>query len=351
MTTKIKIPTFCPTTDDYDTYRNEIEIWKIIGKVDKKEQAIMLVYELKKDDPSGIREKVLNEVPITDLNSDGGLKVFTDFMDKHFKKDESVATYEAYLNFEKCKKEESEDIGAFVMKFDKQANTARKKKVTYPNLVLAFKLLDNSGLTEMDRKLALSEMDFSSDTIYEDTKKALIKYKSDSVCSRNTSAKSTPAIKCEESVPVMFADGDTMGLEEALVAAGWSRPRSNTAPSRGNRWTGGNRGAGGFQSRRPNYSTSSREGGADSKHKNPKGKDGKHLRCFICDSICHMKTQCPHYRGAGNAGCEQNALLAGPVTLADEAANKMNKAFFTRNMSQDPVEDFILYTGNNKDEL
>ena len=87
MTTKIKIPTFCSTTDDYDTYRNEIEIWKIIGKVDKKEQAIMLVYELKKDDPSGIREKVLNEVPITDLNSDGGLKVFTDFMDTHFKKD------------------------------------------------------------------------------------------------------------------------------------------------------------------------------------------------------------------------------------------------------------------------
>ena len=79
MTTKIKIPTFCSTTDDYDTYRNEIEIWKIIGKVDKKEQAITLVYKLKKDDPSGIREKVLNEVPITDLNSDGRTENFYRF--------------------------------------------------------------------------------------------------------------------------------------------------------------------------------------------------------------------------------------------------------------------------------
>ena len=43
------------------TYVNEVEIWKIISKVDKKEQAMVLVYELKKEDPSGIRDKILNE--------------------------------------------------------------------------------------------------------------------------------------------------------------------------------------------------------------------------------------------------------------------------------------------------
>ena len=103
-TTRIKIPTFNSGTDDYDTYVNEVELWKIIGKADKKEQAIMLVYELKKEDPSGIRDKILNEIPITDLKKDDGMKTYMDFMNKHFKKDESVATYEAYLNFEKCKK-------------------------------------------------------------------------------------------------------------------------------------------------------------------------------------------------------------------------------------------------------
>ena len=61
-------------------------------------------------------------------------------MDKHFKKDESVATYEAYLNFEKCKRETSESIRAFCMRLDKQSNIAKKKKVIYPDLVLAFKL-------------------------------------------------------------------------------------------------------------------------------------------------------------------------------------------------------------------
>ena len=58
-------------------------------------------------------------------------------MNKHFKKDDSVATYEAYLNFEKCIKSD-EDINSFILRFDKQSNIARKKKVVYPNLVIAF---------------------------------------------------------------------------------------------------------------------------------------------------------------------------------------------------------------------
>ena len=67
MTTRIRVPTFNSETDDYEKYKNEIEVWKVIGKVDKKEQALLLVYELKKDDPSGIREKVLSEVEIATL--------------------------------------------------------------------------------------------------------------------------------------------------------------------------------------------------------------------------------------------------------------------------------------------
>ena len=112
---------------------------------------------------------------IADLNMDEGMKTYMDFMNKHFKKDESVATYEAYLNFEKCKKKENEDIKTFVMRFDKQSNIAKKKNVKYPNLVLAFKLLDNSGLSEVDRKLVLSEMDFTKENeVYEDTKKVCL---------------------------------------------------------------------------------------------------------------------------------------------------------------------------------
>ena len=100
--TRVKVPTFNSDTDEYETYMHEVDMWKIIGKVDKKEQAMMLVYELKKDDSSGIRDKIMNELSIEKLNADNGLDEYVKYMDKHFKKDDSVATYEAYLNFERC---------------------------------------------------------------------------------------------------------------------------------------------------------------------------------------------------------------------------------------------------------
>ena len=67
-TTRIKVPTFNPDTDEYETYKHEVDMWKIIGKVKKEEQAMMLVYELPKGDSSGIRDKIMNEMTITELN-------------------------------------------------------------------------------------------------------------------------------------------------------------------------------------------------------------------------------------------------------------------------------------------
>ena len=94
-TVRIKIPTFNSATDEYDTYMHEVDMWKIIGKIDKKEQAMMLVYELNKDDSSGIRDKIMNELSLDELNKDDGLDKYVKYMDDHFKKDDSVATYEA----------------------------------------------------------------------------------------------------------------------------------------------------------------------------------------------------------------------------------------------------------------
>ena len=275
MTTKIRVPTFNSETDDYETYKNEIEFWKVIGKVDKKEQALLLVYELKKDDPSGIRGKVLSEMEISTLNADTGLAEYIKFMDKHFKKDESVSTYSAYLNFEKCIRDEKESIAAFCMRFDKQSNIAKKKKVAYPPLVLAFKLLDNSGLSEVDRKLVLSEMVLTEAEAYESTKKALIKYKSESVCSKNSNDHTKhPAVRVEqENSSVLLSEEQ----EQALVAQGWARPRSFSQPWGRGRGGGGYRGGGNFR----NQSTG---------RKNPKDRNtGEFMRCFICESTFHMK--------------------------------------------------------------
>ena len=73
-TVKVKVPIFDSVNKPYDRYLQEIELWKIVCKVDKKEQAVLLAYELPENDPSGIRDKILNELPTSELNCDDGLK-------------------------------------------------------------------------------------------------------------------------------------------------------------------------------------------------------------------------------------------------------------------------------------
>ena len=317
---------------------HEVDMWKIIGKVDKKEQAMMLVYELKKDDSSGIRDKIMNELSIEKLNADNGLDEYVKYMDKHFKKDDSVATYEAYLNFERCKKKDEEEIKSYILRFDKQSNIAKKKKVTYPNLVLALKLLDNSMLTEVDRKLVLSEMDFSKeDEVYDKTKNALLKYKSNNVCSKPlNNIKTETEIKMEENV-MICRQPFGIATEQALIAAGWQKPRSNSNPERGR----GRRYHGGSGRRNNNDQSLNRTQG-----RNPIGRDGVQLKCFVCNSNQHFQDKCPRRvptHGQNNRNID-NVLSAEMLTLSDRANGlDRNEAYC--------VESVVLYTGNNKNEL
>ena len=220
-----------------------------------------------------------------------------------------------------------------MMRFDKQSNIAKKKKFVYPNLVLALKLLDNCSLTEVDRKLVLSEMDFSKeDEVYDTTKNALIKYKSNNVCSKPVSEVKSE-IKTEE-VMITRQPLVSAGLEQALVAAGWQRPRSHSNPERGrsNRRFPGNR--------RGNFDHSTYRGQSG----NPIGKDGIQLKCFKCQSNQHLKDQCPNRMS--NQGGDSRNFERAMLTLSDRAnALDNNDVVFCA------VEHIVLYTGNNKTEL
>ena len=72
MTTKVKVPLFDSVNKNYERYCQEIDYWCIVGNVDKKQQAVLLAYDLPENDPSGVRDKVFNELSLTDLNADDG---------------------------------------------------------------------------------------------------------------------------------------------------------------------------------------------------------------------------------------------------------------------------------------
>ena len=186
-TIKVKVPIFDSVNKPYDRYLQEIELWKIVCKVDKKEQAVLLAYELPENDPSGIRDKVLNELPTSDLNCDDGLKKYIAYMDKIFKKDEQTQAYECYVQFDTYRRSPNQKITDFLMEFDKLYNMAAKRDMKLPATVLAFKLLDAAMLSKQDRLFVLTGISFEKkDTLYEQAQNALKKFTGEQVSSANS---------------------------------------------------------------------------------------------------------------------------------------------------------------------
>ena len=309
----------CPKFDsqNFELYLNKVEAWKVLGKVPKSEQGLELWYALPESHPSNIKEKISEEVGLANLAKDDGADKFLEVMRNSFKKKDEQAAYEVYLSFFKeMKKKQEESIRDFVNRFDKVANSAKKNKMDISATVKAFKLLDDAGLSETDRKLVMSDMDFTkADTLYENAKAGLLKYLADKP--GNTS--STSGIKLEPS-------------DEVYLSNGWQPPRGgrDQGSGRGGGARHGGRGGGGQGQRSEGTKTSGggagvrtggnnrgSEGSQKKKPENPKDENGEFYTCRSCGSFRHMLSSCPD--------SWENMKAAG-ANLAEEVEEE---AFFT----------------------
>ena len=225
-------------------------------------------------------------------------------MKNSFKKKDEQTAYEVYLSFFKeMKKKPEESIRDFVNRFDKVANSTKKNNMVMSATVKAFKILDDAGLSETDRKLVMSDMDFAkADTLYDDAKIGLLKYLADKP--GNTS--STSGIKMEPSDEVYLAKG--------WQPPGWGRDRGGgrgAGAGRGGRGRGrdgqGQRssfpegirtpggGAGGSAGGGPARGGGNRggEGSQKKKPENPRDENGEFYTCWSCGLFRHMLGSCP----------------------------------------------------------
>ena len=348
----------CPKFDsqNFELYLNKVEAWKVLGKVPKSEQGLELWYALPDSHPSDIKEKISEEVGLANLAKADGADKFLEVMKNSFKKKDEQTAYEVYLSFFKdMKKKPEESIRDFVNRFDKVANSAKKNNMVMSATVKAFKILDDAGLSETDRKLVMSDMDFAkADTLYDDAKTGLLKYLADKP--GNTS--STSGIKMEPS-------------DEVYLAKGWQPPRGGRdrgggrggGAGRGGRGGGGQGqrssfpegirtpgggaggGAGGSAGGGPARGGGNRgvEGSQKKKPENPRDENGEFYTCRSCGSFRHMLGSCPD--------SWENMKAAG-ANLVEEVDQE---SFFTsvkaEGAQSGPFEDVVMYTGNNKEKI
>ena len=271
----IPIPKFS-SDKPYDRYKSEIEAWTEATDAEKKKHGLLVALSLPEDDVSQIRDKVFAEIEIAKLKADDGLKTLTSYLDSQFAKDDLTETYERYVEFERCKRGANQKINDFILEYEKKHNALSKKKATYPEIILAMKLIDNSNLTVVDRKLVLSGMDYSKTAdLFKQSKESLRKFIGEQSVGASASSTTAPAIKLETFITEH---------EEALVAAGWQRRgdlqnvrgRSNSLPN----IRGGGRGR-------------SQSPFRQERRQNPYGKDGYPKHCYKCYSTEHMIADCP----------------------------------------------------------
>ena len=174
--TRVRVPQF--SSSDFTTYKDEVEIWSEVCNVSKAKQGMLLWLELPRNDPSNIKELIMNKVGKDVLKTEDGVNKFLEAMTEAFGQTEEIRDFDVYKQFYKdMKKKNDEKILDFINRFDTAANLAKKHNMDLPDKVKGLKLLDDAGLSEQDSNLVLSEMDFGKkDGIYKQAKVGLVKY-------------------------------------------------------------------------------------------------------------------------------------------------------------------------------
>ena len=80
------------------------------------------------------------------------------------------SAYDAYKNFAGFRKPGDMNIHDYIVKFDQRYQRSVKHKMTLPDAVLVFKVLDNANLNNHERQLALAAC---TDLSYDKMKSAM----------------------------------------------------------------------------------------------------------------------------------------------------------------------------------
>lgn len=268
--TRLPTPSFT-TGQSYELYKKEVTIWENITSVEAKNRALHLLLALpgKDKDREGIKDKLLETIKTEDLKKETGVKYLTECMDKFLAKDVLETKWEYFQDFENYEKGEGESILQYIANFDTYYSKLKlnlEETLTLPSSILAFKLLKGAKLTEEQRLVVMTSMDFDKlESLYTQAKKSLKKFFGSHDAGYNTSNAGLN-IKSE---PVFYTSSNGRGKNVSFAGAG-------SMINRGNSYTQG----------------SSQGKHATQKDINPRGKDGKVLRCYGCDSYRHMGSVC-----------------------------------------------------------
>ncbi|KAG7489765.1 bifunctional UDP-N-acetylglucosamine transferase and deubiquitinase ALG13 isoform X2 [Solea senegalensis] len=242
---ELQIPPPFDEKTSYETWKNEVEIWRLVTDLDIKKQALAVTLSL-----TGRAKASALEIAAGDLNSDTGMTALLTKLDSVYLKEEKDRQYEAYTEFDRITRGSGVSMVDHIIEFEHLYNKIRKLKMDLPDAMLAFKLLDTAGLDVKDKQLALTACPSVS---FVNMKSALKRIFGDNI---------TPP---QEGGSAMQMSGDTSEATYYTRYTGKRESRSNWQQS---------------QTVFPGT--------------NPFDKHGRRTRCAVCQSKYHWAKDCPN---------------------------------------------------------
>ena len=289
MSKIIEPPAFVGENKSYAEYKADLHMWSRISGIDRKVQAEMVVYRLE-GHPSRIKEKIMTQIGEKLQNNENGIDELLVFLDTIYTKDEMADAWDRFSEFSSFVRKKEVKMSDFVADWQNCYYRAKKVGCDYPDIILAFKLLKDANLEEMDIKLVLTGVDFQAGkedkNLLEQVKSSLKKFKGRSVISE----KDDKAVKVDETL--------VSEMEEVLLAKGWKAPGKSRRLSRSE--------SPGRSRRNPNYKGK----------KNPLDSNYKLLKCFNC--------KCEHVDNC-NCPCVYHFANTCPQKKNQEKKNKDNE--------------------------
>lgn len=135
----------------YSQWKSEIDLWRSLTSLPKNKQGIAVALSIDQPNARAIAIGINKE----ELILDTGVEKVIQELDKLFEKDKSYQMHDAFEEFESFRRKEENSMLSYIVEFEQLQKKCERLEITFPDQVLALKLLSRANLNSTERHMTL----------------------------------------------------------------------------------------------------------------------------------------------------------------------------------------------------
>ena len=127
--------------------------------VNIRQKIVMVIYHLD-GHPSGIKDKIVTQIPEDQLQSEDGIKYLIAFLDTIYSIDDMADVWDKYKTFSNHHRRSEQEISDFLPNWEMAYQKLKATGCECSDSIHGLKLLEDAQLSDMDTKLVLTGVNY-----------------------------------------------------------------------------------------------------------------------------------------------------------------------------------------------